>query len=138
MYIYISFSSIIYIFTKLMLFNISDPWAISKRINISSENTKLIIHISLKLQYMFSISLLYMNPISKRDIYIHDQTSAGTPFLPSAIFTASKHDRNLSLNSLLHSVRAFHSSFHLSRHSSRSYFHLTSRDNLVRAYTCKV
>lgn len=79
----------------------------------------------------------------KEDIYIHDQTSAGTRSLPSAIFTASKYDRNLSLNSSLHSARRARAlSFFFLFSSSifpgtlpGSYSHLTSCDNLVDAYT---
>jgi len=128
-YVYTFFSCkyIIQTFIKLKIFNLSDVYyqdntlpEVQKRINIWSEKAKLIVQTSLQLQnlciyiyfffFCFSTWIWYR---SKKDIYIHDQTSAGTPFLPSAIFTASKHDRNLSFNSLLYSARIsfFFSSF---------------------------
>lgn len=61
----------------------------------------------------------------------------GTRF-PSAIFTAGKYNRNLSLNSSLHSRAVLILLFiPIVAPPLLSYFHLTSCDNLVGGYICK-
>lgn len=87
--------------------------------------------------YVFCLSIIHESDIEERETFIF--------MIKEMQVLLSCHQQYLppvNMTEIFHWIpcftwRAFHSSFHLSCHSSRSYFHLTSRDNLVRAYTCK-